>query len=71
MTAKALSARAAALFERIKGGDYYPVYDAKTPKAMQELIDAGLVSKSGRVESIRLCWVPSTGYTPFISESFQ
>lgn len=59
-----LSKRAAALFERVKNGDWYPAYSLDTPKAMQELIDAGLVMQTGRVQTIVTCYVPVKGFKP-------
>lgn len=66
-----LSLRAHRLYERIKQGHWYPAYDERTPAAMQELIDAGLVGVAGRVERIVAAYVPRHGYTPFKTERFK
>ena len=66
-----LSKRAEKLLERLKSGDFYPCHASDTPKAMQELIDAGLVARAGRVEIIRACYVPAKGYTPYREEVFE
>lgn len=71
MNTPPLSKRAAKLFERVKKGEFYPAYDKSTPKAMKELEEAGLVSTCGRVVVIRACYVPASGYTPFVPERFE
>ena len=62
-----LSARAVKLLARIKRGDFYSTEANNTPKAMQELIDHGLVGTMGRVEVIRRCYV-AQGHTPFVMD---
>lgn len=62
-----LSKRAEALLARIRSGDFYRVDSATTPKAMAELIDAGLVGRMGRVETIVACYV-SKGHLPFTAD---
>ncbi len=69
-----ISNRAHKLLRRLRAGHWYPVYDnngfnKRTPKAMQELIDAGLVNTSGRVQIIVACYVPK-GYIPAEQEIF-
>ena len=56
-----LSTRATKLLARVREGHFYFAYDPKTPKAMQELVDAGLVGMCGRAVVIRACYVPA-GY---------
>lgn len=60
-----LSKRAQTLLARVRRGAWYPEHDPRTPNAMQELIDAGLVNTRGRVQVVRSCYVPAT----FISHS--
>jgi len=62
-----LSARAVKLLDRIKRGEFYPTDAKDTPKAMQELLDYGLVGTMGRVESLRQCYV-AQGHTPFVTD---
>lgn len=69
-----VSTRARKLLDRLRAGKFYPVWDShglnrRTPKAMQELIDAGLVGTAGRVCLVVSCYVPD-GYTPYIEEKF-
>ncbi|RVH56231.1 hypothetical protein CN213_15910 [Sinorhizobium meliloti] len=62
MSAAALSTRAKKLFERVKAGEWYPwTGPGSGPKAMQELVDAELVTVCGRNEMVRACYVP-VGY---------
>lgn len=65
-----LSPRARKLLARLKTGAFYRPYDPKLPKAMQELIEAGLVTLTGRAVVFELCYVPSADYQPMIHESF-
>lgn len=65
-----LSKRAQALYERVRQGRFYRTYDAKLPAAMSELIEAGLVTQTMRVETIVACYFPANGYTPYAPESF-
>jgi hypothetical protein len=64
-----LSARAVSLLERVRSGRFYPV-DGKVPQAMAELEAAGLVGTAGRAVQFVRCYVPATGYTPHVLESF-
>lgn len=67
---KPLSINAQKLLERIKAGKYYRAYDPKLPAAMAELEAAKLVTTTGRVVTIELCYVPATGYAPYQEEKF-
>jgi len=51
-----LSARARKLLERVRRGDWYST-ERPAPKAMQELIDNGLVKTTGRVKVIERAYV--------------
>lgn len=66
-----LTVRAQKLYERVCSGEFYFAYDPRTPKAMQELVDAKLVSMDGRPVVIRLCYVPTEGYAPYRRERFE
>lgn len=57
---KKLSYHARDLLRRLKAGTYYPVdgVGRKVPRAMQELVDAGLVGQMGRIATIRVGFVP-------------
>lgn len=66
-----LSNRAQRLLARVKAGHWYRPFNPNTPKAMQELVAAGLVSTTGRVVVIELAYVPADGYTPFVPEKFR
>lgn len=66
-----LSKRAEILFERLKMGYFYPAFDSKTPAAMKELEDAGLILTAGRVETVRVCYVPRKGFRPLLRESWR
>lgn len=68
---KKLSRRASQLLARVEEGKFYKLHDPKTPKAMQELIDAGLVGLAGRVELVVVCYVPVKGYKPFKMEEYS
>lgn len=64
-----LSRRAAKLLRRLHQGVFYPCnYDSPNHKAMRELLDKGLVGRMGRVQTIRLCYVPK-GAKPFKAET--
>ena len=65
-----LSTNAQKLLERLKAGRWYEAYAKDTPKAMKELEDAGLVTATGRVIEVRLCYVPAEGYVPYEPEKF-
>lgn len=56
-----LSARALRLLERVRAGRWYPVHGSKVPKAMDELVAAGLVGTAGRAAVLVACYVPK-GY---------
>lgn len=58
-----LSKRAIKLLARVRAGEYYPAYDERTPKAMAELVEAGLVGTCGRSPEVRAYYVP-VGYQP-------
>jgi len=57
------------LLRRIRRGDWYPAYSPRTPKAMKELEDAGLVQIMGRIKVIEACYVP-TGTKQFKFEEY-
>jgi hypothetical protein len=61
MSGAELSTRAKKLLERIKAGHFYPAYHPATPKAMEELIAAGLVKRGGRASVYVAAYVP-VGY---------
>jgi len=54
-----LSARARALWDRLREGRFYQVHAENTPKAMAELEAAGLVQIMARPVEIWACWVPA------------
>lgn len=54
-----LSIRAQKLYQRLLDGEFYPAYSDRTPQAMKELTDAGLVGIGGRVVTIAAFFVPS------------
>jgi hypothetical protein len=66
-----LSKRAQKTYKKLLEGKFYKVYDDHTPLVMQELIDAGLVDMSGRIETIVLCYVPKKGFKPLKQESWD
>lgn len=66
-----LSRRAENLLARLRAGRFYPAYSERTPKCMQELIDAGLVATAGRPTLFIRCYVPAEGFTPFKPEKFK
>lgn len=62
MSTATLSPRALKLLDRVRAGEWYPWTEPGSgPKAMQELVDAGLVTVCGRNEMVRACYVP-VGY---------
>lgn len=71
MTNIKLSARAEKLLVRVKEGSFYLPYSPKLPAAMKELENAGLVTLTGRVQSVILAYVPTSGYIPFQNERFE
>ena len=66
-----LSKSAAKLYARVREGHFYRPYDERCPKAMKELEMAGLVTATGRITQIELCFVPVHGYKPFEMEKFE
>lgn len=66
-----LSKRAEKTLALLRQGRYYPMFDPKIPDCMDELIAAGLVVDVMRVETIRRCYVPAKGYTPYVPEKFD
>lgn len=52
-----LSDRAKKLLRRIQEGRWYKAHADDTPKAMQELLDQGLVFVTGRVECVSAAYV--------------
>jgi hypothetical protein len=65
-----LSKRARKLYDRIESGRFYTIASNSIPRAMDELWAAGLVSVTGRVQTIVAAFVPSTGYKPYREEQF-
>jgi hypothetical protein len=65
-----LSIAAVNLLSRLRAGEWYPAYGKRTPKAMKELWDAGLVCTMGRVKVIETCFVPC-GSRPFKLEKIK
>lgn len=64
-----LSKRATAMLHRLYEGAFYPCdISGPIPKAMQELIDAGLVQSGGRVVKIARYYVPR-GHKPFVLDA--
>lgn len=53
-----LSPAAKRILERLKQGTWYRTSDPTTPKAMQQLVELGLVEEMFRVKSIVRCYVP-------------
>jgi hypothetical protein len=64
-----LSPRARKLWDRLVAGEFYPTFDANTPKAMDELDKAGLVHHAMRPQTYIRCFVP-VGYKPTREERF-
>lgn len=64
-----LSPKAQKLWKRIQHGAWYSTSSPRTPAAMQELIEAGLVVTGGRVKSMESCFVPK-GTKPFKLERY-
>jgi hypothetical protein len=64
-----LSKSAQNMLTRLRKGAWYTWDPNKMPKAMQELVDAGLVTTGGRVKVATRCWVP-VGYIPARMEQF-
>lgn len=62
-----ISKRATDLLKRIYDGRWYAAH-GRTPKAMAELVAAGLVVQGGRVRQIAACYVPP-GTIPFQCET--
>lgn len=67
---KPLSNRAEKLLERVERGEFYKQFDPKLPKAMEELVQAGLVGTAGRVVLVERFYVPEKGYKPYEREVF-
>ena len=65
-----LSKRALKLLNRIEKKYYYYPNTGKQPKAMEELINAGLVVTTSRVMVVQSCHVPANGYIPYQPEQF-
>lgn len=59
-----VSARARKLFTRVRNGHWYGAHADDTPKAMKELVDAGLVRASPRVAVIATAFV-AHNHRPF------
>jgi len=53
-----VSKRARKLFERIESGRFYRAYGEGNPKAMTELLDAGLIKRYPKVVVIASAMVP-------------
>jgi len=70
MSDKPLSGRARKLLERVQQGEFYFPHRGYRPAAMQELVDARLVTTTGRAVVIEAAYVPTKGYTPMKQEVF-
>lgn len=68
---KKLSKAAKRVWKNLCAGKFYQprAWGTKCPKAMQELVDAGLVVEGGRVQVIGRYYVP-IGTKPFTCEKF-
>lgn len=55
-----LSKRAQKLHARLMAGHWYDYSSHRIPQAMQELVEAGLVTTGGRVAEIRRCYIPTS-----------
>lgn len=66
-----LSKRAEKMLRRVQAGEFYKLENYHNSPAMRELLDAGLVTTTGRVVIIEACFVPAVGYTPFTQEKFD
>lgn len=64
-----LSPRAQALWERVRRGDWYAAYSDRTPAAMKELQEAGLVGIAMRAKVFEAAFVP-VGYKPAKPDRF-
>lgn len=64
-----LSPRAASLYKRVCDGYWYKAHAENLPKAMDELVEAGLVVLGGRVEVMSSAYVP-IGTKPFRVEQY-
>lgn len=53
-----LSANAKRLLARVRAGRWYAFDDPRTPDAMDELMNAGLVQTMARCRELVSCWVP-------------
>jgi hypothetical protein len=62
-----LSKRAEKLLERIRQGYFYRAYANDTPKAMQELLDHGLIRIGGRVQTTVAAYV-ALNHRPFVMD---
>lgn len=71
MTENQLSKRAQKTLALIREGRFYKAFANDKPACMQELVDAGLVGVTMRVEVIVACYVPTTGYTPYVPEKYD
>lgn len=66
-----LSHRARSLYARLREGEFYesnggPIeQDPRIPRAMQELVDAGLAARAGRVKVICSAYIPVGYFKPF------
>jgi len=65
-----LSTRALKLYQRVIAGGFYNPHSDRTPNAMKELINNGLVGTAGRVVVVERCFVPTHGYKCYQPEEF-
>jgi hypothetical protein len=65
-----LSKRAENLLARVRRGEWYPTFGRHVPKAMRELVDAGMVGTAGRVVTVKSCYVPAEGFIELQRERF-
>jgi len=68
---KPLSKHAQSLLKRLQRGRFYRPYNDRVPKAMKELVEAGLVTLAARPVVIVSAYVPTQGYTPYVEEKFD
>lgn len=67
----ALSKRAKKTLKLIRDGRFYMAYDQKNPATITELEEAGLIRKAARPMVLVAAYVPTKGYTDYVSEKFD
>lgn len=66
-----LSPNALRVYKNLITGKFYRPHSDRCPKAMAELVEAGLVGTVGRVVTVERCYVPHHGYTAYQPEKFE